>query len=251
MLCVCVRVRACVCVCVYVCVFVVSKRKYAEIDQSRHEQWRNDPVPTRPLEPGPIPTVPCAHLRADDRAPDLVDHRDEADAGGSRAESGDGRARTERRPALESSSTCRGGGAVRLRPRPSPASAASAACIGASSTRRSKPPVTKSTKNLLNSQHARKTRSLLSTCIYGIASDNTTQLTLAATERGDLPGPSTLPPLPPAPPRVERGVGAPLAAPVRVERGVADVSAGLCKNFEGLMPGTERVERGLDGAKRR
>jgi hypothetical protein len=41
-----------------------------------------------------------------------------------------------------------------------------------------------------------------------------------------------------------------LAAPVRVERGVADVSAGLCKNLEGLMPGIERVERGLDGAKR-
>jgi len=157
-LCVCVCVRACVCVCVYVCVFVVSKRKYAEIDQSRHEQWRNDPVPTRPLEPGPIPTVPCAHLRADDRAPDLVDHRDEADAGGSRAESGDGRARTERRPALDSSSTCRGGGAMRLRPRPSPASAASAACISASSTRRSKARVTKPTKNLLNLQHARITR---------------------------------------------------------------------------------------------
>jgi hypothetical protein len=104
------------------------------MDQIRHEHWRNDPVPTRPLEPGPIPAVPCAHLRADDRAPDLVDHRDEADAGGSRAESGEGRARTERRPALDSSSTCRGGGAVRLRPRPSPASAASAACIGASST---------------------------------------------------------------------------------------------------------------------
>lgn len=99
-------------------------------------------------------------------------------------------------------------------------------------------------------QHARKTRSLLSMCIQGIASDNTTPLTLAATERGDLPGPSKLPPLPPAPPRVERGVGAPLAAPVRVERGVADVSAGLCKNFEGLMPGTDRVERGLEGTRR-
>jgi len=71
-------------------------------------------------------------------------------------------------------------------------------------------------------------------------------LTWAAMDRGDLPGASKLPPLPPAPPRVERGVGAALAAPARVERGVPIASAGLCKKFEGLMPGIERVERGLD-----
>jgi len=67
----------------------------------------------------------------------------------------------------------------------------------------------------------------------------------AAMDRGDLPGASKLPPLQPAPPRVERGVGAALAAPARVERGVPIASAGLSKKFEGLMPGIERVERGL------
>lgn len=89
----------------------------------------------------------ASHLR-EDRAPDRADdgHNDDADAGGSadmredgnadgNAESGPGetsvRWRTERRPPLaaDSSSTCRGGGAMRLRPSPSPASAAAAACM--------------------------------------------------------------------------------------------------------------------------
>lgn len=62
--------------------------------------------------------------------------------------------------------------------------------------------------------------------------------------RGDRPGIAELPAALLPPPRVDRGIGA-----ARVERGVAPVSAGLCKNEEGLMPGAERVERGLRNRK--
>lgn len=67
----------------------------------------------------------------------MADREERADAGGKSrfeemsADCGEGLARTERRErplAAESSSTCSGGGAIRLRPRPSPPSAASAAC---------------------------------------------------------------------------------------------------------------------------
>jgi len=157
--------------------------------------------------------VAVFHLR-EDRAPDRADdgHSDDADAGGS-ADMSDDEGSADR--SAES-----GPGEVRVRWRTERrplAAESSPTCRGGGAMR------------------LRPNPSPASAAAAAVT----------ATVRGDRPVTAELPP--PAlllPPRVERGVGAPF--PPWVERGVALVRAGLCiRNDDGLMPGTDLVERGL------